>query len=191
MEGTRQGLRAGKAPPPPQERSHLSCSRTCFLAGALAGGGWVMAAPRDQVGSCALEHPPQSWTMLGWGAGPREGSLSHEFHLKDRAPQLLTSGLSNWPGEGSQPRPAACFLAPQFSLGCLLFTEPCCHCRCGKAGVSTRGPRWWAVWGWGRGQTRSRDWEERGGEERLQKEGERGEEAAQGQRTEGSKLGPR
>lgn len=25
-----------------------------------------MAPPKDQVDGRALEHPPQSWTMLGW-----------------------------------------------------------------------------------------------------------------------------
>lgn len=69
-----------------------------------------MAAPKEQVGRCALEHPPWSWTMLGWGAGPRGGSLSHEVHLKDRAPQLLTSGLSDRPGAGSQVS-ASCLLS--------------------------------------------------------------------------------
>lgn len=58
-----------------------------------------MAASEDQVGSCAREHPPRSWTMLGgrvcWA------SLIHEVHLKHRTLQLLTSGLSTWPGEGS------------------------------------------------------------------------------------------
>lgn len=75
---------AGRGRPLSQGRSHLSCSRTCFLAGVLAGGGWVMAAPKDKVSGCALERPPQAWTMLGWGARPRGGSFSHEVCLQDR-----------------------------------------------------------------------------------------------------------
>lgn len=75
---------AGRGRPLSQGRSHLSWSRTCFLAGVLAGGGWVMAAPKDKVSGCALERPPQAWTMLGWGARPRGGSFSHEVCLKDR-----------------------------------------------------------------------------------------------------------
>lgn len=75
------------------ERSHLSCRRTCFLAGALVGGGWVMAAPRNKVGGCALERPSQAWTMLGQVAGLKESSLSHEDCLKDNVLYLLTSDL--------------------------------------------------------------------------------------------------
>lgn len=55
-----------------RERSYLSCSRTCFLAGALLGGGWVMAAPEDETDSCALERPPQAWTMLRGCQAPGE-----------------------------------------------------------------------------------------------------------------------
>lgn len=73
-------LGAGKAPS--HDRSHLSCSRTCFLAGALVGGGWVMAASKDEGGACALEGPPRAWTMLGWVLGPGEAHSAMGFACK-------------------------------------------------------------------------------------------------------------
>jgi hypothetical protein len=68
-----------------------------------------MAAPKDKISGCALERPRQAWTMLGWGAGPREGSLSHEACLKNKAPpRLLASGFPDWPEGDSQAQAPIC-----------------------------------------------------------------------------------
>ena len=125
----------------------------------------------------------------GWGAGPRGGLLSHEVHLKDRSPQLLPSGLT---GQEKAPKswPAACVLVPLFLLRCLLFSEQQCHFHCGKARISSGGTQ-------GGGQPEIGVGAQQGvetvggGQESLQKEGERGREAAQSKSTRGSKLGPK
>ena len=67
LEGQRRAGRPGWALP---TGSHLSCSRTCFLAGAWSGGGWVMAAPEgdyegDGEAGALLWSGPWAWTMLG------------------------------------------------------------------------------------------------------------------------------
>lgn len=59
-----------------------------------------MAAPRDEVGSGALERPPRAWTMLGWGAGPRE---AHSAMTSAWKTSPAAAGLwPVWPEGGSQ-----------------------------------------------------------------------------------------
>lgn len=174
--GVCAGLVARKAPQSPGEGSDLSCSRTCFLAGALAGGGWVMATPKDQANGCALERPPQAWTMLG-AARPGGGSLSHEVCLKDRAPGLLSTRLL---GRGGAPDPG----------GLLPSSSSCFHRGRGvwgglssprngvvhhsKARLCTGDPGWLAVLGQKKGKMRAKIMGEDGREFRRCREGRRG-----------------
>lgn len=104
-------------------------------------GGWRLGhGCLQRRGRCLCSGgPPTGLDHAGVGAGPRGGSLSHGVHLQDRAPQLLTSGLPDWPEEGSQAQAGLLPPGTGFHWACLLFPRQWCHSHWGKARISTTG----------------------------------------------------
>lgn len=99
-------------------RSHLSCSRTCFLAGAR-GGSWVMAAPG--VGSCSV----------GWPQGP--GPCCAQGRL---------GGHGALPRDRPSPRPPAGPLAP-VPTGGVFYAPEMVSYGAQEARITAGDPGWW------------------------------------------------
>lgn len=108
-----------EAPPPSTPRKDLTSpavARASWLVlWWVEAGSWL--PPKTRSAAVLWSTPATVLDHAGWGAGSRGGLLSHEVHLKDRSPQLLPSGLSDRPGEGSQ------VLASCLFSGTSVFTE--------------------------------------------------------------------
>lgn len=152
--------------PRPQERSHLSCSRTCFLGGALVGGGWVMAAPRDKAVDCCKEHPPKAWTMLGWVLA--QGQLTQPCCLPGREGPT-DAGI--WPARWARRR------LPNPGQWSVFIAGVFCSPQSGPFSLRRTRSLWqwpgqWAFWGYSKGKVEAwRLWTKIEGSQRRKREG--------------------